>query len=115
MQIFILWYIEVFAYYAFILVMSPITRTTNRTRLNNEMLQFQALLLAYHQIAIALKIVNYKKFDVVPQLTGRQKVHTDSKIMMIQPVQALTDFSQERLNTCIVLNYATVSKFDMLQ
>ena len=35
--------------------------------------------------------------------------------MMIQPVQALTDLSQHRLNTYIVLNYATVSKFDMLQ
>ena len=57
--------------------MSLITQTTNITRLNNEMLQFQALLLACHSIAITLKIVNYKKFDVLPQLTGGQKVYTD--------------------------------------
>ena len=38
-----------------------------------------------------------------------------SKTIKIQPVQALTDLSQHRLNTCIVLNYAIVSKFDMLQ
>ena len=79
------------------------------------MLQFQALLLACHQIATTLKIVNYKKFDVVPQMTGGQKVYTDyQKMIMIQPVQALTNLSQHRLNTCIALNYATVSKFDML-
>ena len=36
-------------------------------------------------------------------------------MIMIQLVQALTVLSQHRLNTCIVLNYATVSKFDMLQ
>ena len=93
--------------------MSLITRTTNRTGLN-EILQFQALLLACHKIAITLKIVNYKKFDVVPKLTGGQKVL--SKMIMIQPIQALSDLSQHRLNTYIVLNnYATVPKFDMLQ
>ena len=34
---------------------------------------------------------------------------------MLQPFQVLTDLSQHTLDTCIVLNYATVSKFDMLQ
>ena len=36
-------------------------------------------------------------------------------MIVIQPVQVLTDLSQHRLNTCIVLNYATVSKIVMLR
>ena len=51
---------------------------------NNGMLQFLALQLPYHQIAIRLKIVNHEKFEAVPQLTGGQKpyesVHTLSRI-----------------------------------
>ena len=49
--------------------------------------------LPYHLIAIRLKIINYKKFDAVPQLTGEQKpsksFHLLSKIIVIQAVQAL--------------------------
>ena len=37
------------------------------------MLEFHALKLRCHQIAIRLKIVNYKKFYAVPQLTGAKK------------------------------------------
>ena len=59
--------------------MSLITRTTNKTRLNNEMLQFQALLFPCQLIGIILKIVNYKKSDVVPQFTEGQKVYTDNQ------------------------------------
>ena len=58
-----------------------VAQTTNRTYLN-EIDQFQALLLPCHQIARAyhiLKIVNYIKFDAVPQLTGGQKVYTIKK------------------------------------
>ena len=73
MQIFILVH-KVFAYYAFILVYL----CRSFLRLNNKMLQFQALLLACHKlIAITLKNVNYKKLDVVPRLTGGQKVYSD--------------------------------------
>ena len=36
-------------------------------------------------------------------------------MIMIQPVQILTELSQHRLNTCILLNDDTVSKFDMLK
>ena len=36
-------------------------------------------------------------------------------MIAIQTVQAMTDLSQHILNTCTVLNYAIVSKFDMLQ
>ena len=53
-----------------------------------EMFQFQALFftpmsLNSHYCAKAkrtsriLKIIKYKKFDVVPQLTGGQKIYTD--------------------------------------
>ena len=34
------------------------------------MIEFQAVKLPYHQTAIRLTIVNHKKFDAVPQLTG---------------------------------------------
>ena len=34
---------------------------------------------------------------------------------MIQPVQVLIELSQHRLDTCIVLTYAMVPKFDMLK
>ena len=80
-------------------------------------MQFQTLLLACHKIAVTLQILTYKKFDFVPQLTGGQKVCTvkNEKMIMIQPVQVLAELSQDRLNTCIILNYATVSKFDMLK
>ena len=37
------------------------------------MLQFQAGKLRSHQIAIGFKIVNYRKFDDEPQLTGAEK------------------------------------------
>ena len=37
------------------------------------MSEFQALKLRCHRIAIRLKIVNYRKFYAVPQLTGAQK------------------------------------------
>ena len=41
--------------------------------------------------------------------------YTLSKMTIIQPVQALTDLSQHRLSACIVLNYATMPKFDKVK
>ena len=38
------------------------------------MLEFQALKLPHHLIAIRFKIANNKKFHAVPQLTGAQKL-----------------------------------------
>ena len=70
------------------------------------MLEFQALKLPYHSIAIRLKIISCKKFDAAPELTGGQKpsesLHWLLKIMiLIEAAQALTYLFQHILNTFI--------------
>ena len=83
------------------------------------MLQFQALKVQYHKIAIRLKILNYKKFAAVPRLTVGQRpsgsLHRLSRIVKLQAAQALTNLCQSILNICTVLNCVTVLKVDIFQ
>ena len=71
------------------------------------MLEFQALKLRFHRIAVRLNTVNYRKFYAAPQLTGAQKLSESLHVLSITIIimQAVKDFSnlcQHILNRCTV-------------